>query len=57
MHGKEKQCILCSGGKFRRKESTIVRPKRRWKVNVIMDLTAIRGGCMDLIYLAQDRVQ
>jgi len=31
------------------------RPRRRWKVNIEMDLQEVGCGSMDLIELAQDR--
>ena len=31
------------------------RPSRRWEDNIKMDLQEVRGGCGDLMELAQDR--
>jgi hypothetical protein len=33
------------------------RPRRRWEVNIKMNLREIGGGCIDWVDLAQDRDQ
>jgi hypothetical protein len=36
-------------------KSPLRRPRRRWEDNIKIDLQEVRGGCGDLMELAQDR--
>jgi hypothetical protein len=54
-NGGEGDCIQDIGGKARRKETTIGRPRRRWVDNIKNDLREIGWDGMDWIDLAEDR--
>jgi hypothetical protein len=50
-HGREYECIQDFDGKSRMRE-TLVRPRRRWEVNIMTDLRDVRGGDIVWIQLA-----
>jgi hypothetical protein len=56
-HGEEEACIKGFGGKARRKETTRIRPRRRWEDNIKIDLKYMGWDGLDWIHLAQDRDQ
>ena len=53
-YGGGERCAQGSGGKPEGKRP-FWRPRRRWEVNIKMDLQEVGGGCGDWVELAQDR--
>jgi hypothetical protein len=55
-HERDQKCVHDSGLKASGKRP-LVRPRRRWKGNIKMDLTEIGWESMDWIHLYQNRDQ
>jgi hypothetical protein len=54
-HGRGEKTVEGFGGKARRKERPLGRPRRRWEDGTRMDLREIGLGGVDWIRLSQDR--
>jgi hypothetical protein len=53
-HGREEECVQGFGGKARRRERSLGRPRSRWEDGIRMDLRETRVS-VEWIQLAQDR--
>jgi hypothetical protein len=57
VNGGEEECLWVIGAEKSEGKRLLGRPRRRWVINMIMDLVQIEWGVVDSTALAQDRVK